>query len=389
MSVFLHADLDAFFASVEQLDHDEYRGKPVIVGGLPGDRRSVVSTASYEARKFGVHSAMPIATAYRLCPAGIYVRGNMRRYHEKSDEVMAIFSEFSPSVQQLSVDEAFLDITGTERLFGAPEVVAAKLKRAVFERTGLTVSIGLASNKYVAKIASGMSKPDGLFIVDTGKEADFMLSLPVDKIWGAGGKTRERLKKAGFRSTADIYKASLQMLTSIFGDAGGSFLYRAVRGEAAEPFDEASKTHSLSSENTFDFDLHDRYAIVTALLELCQTVMFRLLKHNWHSKTVCIKIRYGDFSTTNVQETSNRDISSLDDLYERVLALFNKKYKAGEGIRLLGVGAMNLETGDGAEQPELFDFGDAKKKTVEKSILALQKKHPEIAIKKARLLHKP
>jgi len=154
--VFLHVDLDAFFASVEQLDHPEYRGKPVIVGGLPGDRRSVVSTASYEARKFGVHSAMPTFQAVKLCPQGIFLRGRMKRYHEKSEEVMAIFKNYSPDIQQISVDEAFIDLTGTERLFGDPLETAKKLKAEVFEKTGLTVSVGLASTKYCAKIASGL-----------------------------------------------------------------------------------------------------------------------------------------------------------------------------------------------------------------------------------------
>jgi DNA polymerase-4 len=165
MPYFIHADLDAFYASVEQLDHSEYRGKPVIVGGLPDDKRSVVSTASYEARKFGVHSAMPIVQACRLCPKGIFLRGDMARYREKSSEVMAVFADFSPDVKQISVDEAFLDIAGTEGLFGPPAELARKLKAAVRDKTGLTVSVGLASNKYVAKIASGMSKPDGAFVV--------------------------------------------------------------------------------------------------------------------------------------------------------------------------------------------------------------------------------
>ena len=194
MSYFLHADLDAFYASVEQLDHEEYRGKPVIVGGLPGDKRSVVSTASYEARVYGVHSAMPVAEAVRLCPGGIFLRGNMERYREKSREVMEVFANFSPDIQQLSVDEAFIDITGTERLFGPPEELTKKLKTAVQEKTRLIVSIGLASNKYVAKIASGMSKPNGLYVIPSGKEETFMLSLPVEKIWGAGKKHRKFCK---------------------------------------------------------------------------------------------------------------------------------------------------------------------------------------------------
>ena len=162
-STFIHADLDAFYASVEKLDHPEYAGKPVIVGGLPGDRRSVVSTASYEARKFGVHSAMPLVQALKLCPQGIYLRGNMERYRAISARVMEILGDFSPNLRQLSIDEAFLVITGTERLFGPPEILAGKLKAAIREKTGLTVSVGIAPNKYVAKIASGLSKPDGLY----------------------------------------------------------------------------------------------------------------------------------------------------------------------------------------------------------------------------------
>ena len=191
MTCFIHADLDAFYASVEQLDHPEYRGKPVIVGGLPEDRRSVVSAASYEARKFGVHSAMPTAQAFKLCPEGIFLRGRMDRYQEKSEEIMTVFADFSPDLEQLSIDEAFLDITGTEKLFGPHRETAVKLKERVRNETGLTVSVGLASNKYIAKIASGMSKPDGLFVVTPGEEEKFMRSLSVEKIWGAGEKTQE------------------------------------------------------------------------------------------------------------------------------------------------------------------------------------------------------
>ena len=172
---YLHVDLDAFFASVEILDNPNYKGKPVIVGGLPEDRRSVVSTASYEARKFGVHSAMPTTLAKKLCPNGIYIRPRMKRYHEKSQEVMNIFKEFSPDIQQISVDEAFIDLTGTEKLFGSPEETAKKIKSLVKEKTGLTVSVGLANTKYLAKIASEINKPDGFFYIPEGEEQNFML----------------------------------------------------------------------------------------------------------------------------------------------------------------------------------------------------------------------
>jgi DNA polymerase-4 len=385
MKYFLHADLDAFYASVEQLDNAEYRGKPVIVGGLPGDRRAVVSTASYEARKYGVHSAMPIARACELCPRGIFLRGNMKRYKEKSSEVMNIFSEFTPGLRQISIDEAFLDITGTERLFGAPLELARKLKSVVRERTGLTVSVGLASNKYVAKIASGISKPDGCFIVENGGEEKFMRSLPVEKIWGAGGKTREKFKKYDYKTCDDIYKISEQRLCSIFGKSFGNFLYRAVRGQAAESFDDVRGSHSISAEHTFPYDIYDEFAVETAIMKICNTLMYRLLDCQWQSRTVFIKIRYEDFLTESAQETSEHAVGTMNDLFERVCTLFHRRYKRGRGIRLIGAGLMNLETA-GSYPGELFDFEDERKKKLEKCIHEINKKFPAAAVKKARLI---
>jgi DNA polymerase-4 len=385
--VFFHADLDAFFASVEQLDDLSLRGKPVIVGGLPTDRRSVVSTCSYEARRFGVHSAMPTARAVQLCPQGIFMRGHFHRYHEKSREVMQVFGEFSSDVQQLSVDEAFLDMSGTTRLFGPPAEAARKLKAAVREKTGLTVSIGTASNKYLAKIASGIQKPDGLTVVPPGGEEAFMLALPLEKLWGAGTKTQETLRRAGFRTTADVHKATESMLTTIFGPAGGRFLYRAVRGEAAEDFDGEAKSRSISAERTFTFDLTERNQIETALLDLCHTLMFRLIAEGQSSRTVGIKIRYGDFSTFGVRETLPRNITSIDELFEHVRSLFEKKCVPGLGIRLLGISLMNIHKGADDEQGELFDFDNSKKKqAIERSVLKLNKKFPKAAVKKARVL---
>ena len=387
MSYFIHADLDAFYASVEQLDHSEYRGKPVIVGGLPGDRRSVVSTASYEARAYGVHSAMPIVTAVKLCPDGIYLRGSMKRYQEKSAEVMAVFSGFTPHLQQLSVDEAFLDITGTGKLFGPPQALARKLKEVVFERTGLTVSTGLASNKYVAKIASGMSKPDGLFAVMPGEEEQFMLSLPASKIWGAGTKTQELFAKHGLKTCADIHRLTPEILRSIFGKALGIFLYRAVRGEAAESFERDRGNRSMSAERTFPQDLFDEFKIETELFAIASEVFFRLLESNYQSRTLTIKIRYGeDFSTESCQETLQKPLSTLNELYDQLLALFRKKYREGKGIRLLGAGVSNLEPVNPIRQAELFDSVTEKERVLEKSILKINSKYPGAALKRGRLL---
>jgi len=390
MNCFMHADLDAFYASVEQLDHPEYRGKPVIVGGLPTDRRSVVSTASYEARKFGVHSAMPTFQALKLCPQGIYLRGNMDRYREMSEKIMAIFNDFSPVVQQLSIDEAFLDISGMESLMGPPESIASKLKDRVRSDTGLTVSVGLASNKYIAKIVSGMSKPDGLSVIQPGCEEAFMRALPVEKIWGAGSKTQEIFRKHSLKTGEDIYRLSLEILGSLFGKALGLFLYRAARGEAAADFDDgraaAAGTHSISTERTFPYDLYDEFAIETALFDICQTLMWRLLDSQWHSRTVSIKIRYGDFSTVGARETLAAPVSTLNDLYDRLLGLFRKKYHSGRGLRLLGAGLMNLEKPCAVTQAELFATGTEKEEKLEKAILEINKKFPGAALRRGRTM---
>ena len=340
---FLHADLDAFFASVEQLDHPEYRGKPVIVGGLPQDRRSVVSTASYEARKFGVHSAMPTFLAYKLCPNGIYVRGRMKRYAELSYQIMNIFREFSPDVEQMSIDEAFIDLTGTEMLFGPPQETAHKIKALVKEKTGLTVSIGLASTKYLAKIASGLSKPDGFYFIEPGTEQDFMLSLSLEKVWGLGTKSQEELKNKGFSSTKQIFLQSYDSLEFLFGKNKAAFLYNVVRGKENQAFNRETKNHSISAETTFSFDLTDSYTAETALLELAHGVFFRLLKENAFSRTVTLKIRYEDFTTVSIQKTQTQSILTLDTFFETAKKLFEEKYEKGRGIRLLGIGFDNVE----------------------------------------------
>jgi DNA polymerase-4 len=382
MDTFIHADLDAFYASVEQIDHPEYVGKPVIVGGRPGDRRSVVSTASYEARKFGVHSAMPLVQALKLCPRGIYLRGNMGRYQELSRQVMGIFGDFSPEVQQLSIDEAFLNITGMEKLFGPPETLAAGLKAAVREKTGLTVSVGIASNRYIAKIASGMSKPDGLFKIPPGTEGAFMRSLPAGKIWGAGEKTQEIFRKHGIKTGEDIYRLSRGGLSAIFGGAFGDFLYRAVRGEGVETFETERGSRSMSTERTFPCDLYDSFNIESVLLDISESLMWRLLGEGRYARTVQVKIRYSDFSTGLIQESFSNPIGSLNDLYAKALALFRKKYQNGRGLRLIGAGLTNLE--DGPRQRDLFDAGAEKERNLEKAILDINRRFPGAALRRSR-----
>ncbi len=383
---YLHVDLDAFFASVEELDNPQYKGKPLIVGGKPEDRRSVVSTASYEARKYGVHSAMPTFQAYKLCPQGIFVYPRMERYAELSYKIMNIFRDFSPDVDQMSIDEAFIDLTGTQRLFGAPEETAIKIKARVKEETGLTVSVGLATTKYLAKIASGFSKPDGFYYIHAGDEEKFMLSLPLNKVWGLGQKSLDLLHSKGIKSTRDIYEMPFETLEFLFGQNMANFLYEVVRGNEKDSFSRKTKSHSISAENTFPYDLTDIYGIETELMELAHGVYFRLLKEEAYSRTAFIKIRYEDFSTTTVQETQDHNINTLDSYFQIIKGLFEKKYIQGRGIRLLGVGFENVTKEEKPYQQDLFENNDSKKQTVEKAILKLQKKHPEIKINKARTL---
>jgi DNA polymerase-4 len=384
---FLHVDLDAFFASVEILDHPEWKNKPVIIGGKPEDRRSVVSTASYEARKYGVHSAMPSSQAARLCPQGIFVHPRMERYLEMSEKVMMIFEDFSPDIHQISIDEAFINLTGTEKLFGPPEQTALKIKERVFKETGLTVSAGLAPTKYLAKIASEVNKPDGFFQITEGEEENFMLSLPLKKVWGVGEKTLELLNRNGIKTTRDIYSKPLNLLTVLFGQSTGTFLYNAVRGKEDETFNRETKTHSISAEHTCPFDLTTPEAIDTTLLHLSLAVMYRLRKEHRYSSTVSVKIRYSDFTTVSVQESSDRIISSIDDLYERAKKLFYKKADSSKGIRLLGIAVLKTEDESVPRQAELFDFGEEKKRKAEEAVFKAQNKIPGIKITRARLLN--
>lgn len=383
--VFLHADLDAFFASVEQLDNPQYRGKPVIICGDPKSKRSVVSTCSYEARRFGVHSAMSAIKAYQLCPNGIFVPCRMERYCELSTIVMNIFRDFSPDVHQISIDEAFIDLTGTERLWGTALEACKKIKQAVLQKTGLTISVGIATNKYVAKIASDINKPDGITLVENGKEEEFMLSLPIQKIWGAGEKTLAKLKSSGLFTTKQIHASSLNLLESIFGKSAGAFLYNAVRGIDDETFSTTPKSHSISAERTFCVDLDGKYIIETEILRLCTEVQYRMHQENYFSKSAFIKIRLSDFSTNSLQVTREENFRTTDELYETVISLFNKKWR-GEPIRLLGVGVLNC-THSNSTQMSLFESDIKKKQLVENAVISYNAKNKKNIITKARLLN--
>ncbi len=366
--IFFHVDLDAFFASVEVLDHPEYRGKPLIIGH-PGPR-SVASTCSYEARKFGVHSAMPMVTALKLCPHAICVPGRMDRYSEKSREVMEIIRSFAPGFIQASVDEAYLDMTGMERIYPKANEAGHLLKKRILEETGLTVSIGIGPSRFIAKMASDYRKPDGLTMVPYGMETEFVDAIGIKKLWGVGKAMQEELARRRIYTTEDLRSFSEENLAKFFGTSAGHYLYLVSRGMDPGIYQCESKSHSISTENTFFPDLIGAEAIDTFLLEESQEVMFRSIKEGFMPRTIGVKIRYNDFSTTSIQTTPEEGIYSSQDVYKIARDLFYKRYRGG-GIRLLGVGLYSLYEGDDVEQGELFSENKQRQRKLEKTIVEI------------------
>ena len=338
----IHADLDAFYATVEQLDNPELRGKPVLVGGRP-ENRGVVATASYEARPFGVHSAMPMRTAVRLCPQGIIVRPRFNRYREMSQRVMSVFQEFTEVIQPLSLDEAYLDLSDAvdEGEGRWPLGVALELKRRVREETGLTVSVGVSSCKSVSKIASDMDKPDGLVVVPPGEEAGFLAPLPVGKLWGIGPKTAERLRAEGVDTIGVLAKQSTEWFLRVFGQRAEAVRLRAV-GLDDEPVETERITKSVSSETTFPDDIGDSAELRRVLEELVGGVADALDRKGLRGRTVTVKMRLADFTTFTRQTTLPTPSNEAGAIRDTAWSLLSAELTAGRTFRLLGVGVSNF-----------------------------------------------
>ena len=369
-SVYFHVDLDAFFASVERRDNPQFAGKPIIVGALPG-RRGVVSTCSYEARAFGVHSAMPISEAFQRCPQGIFLPVRMGRYAEVSRQVMASLRSFTPDLKQLSIDEALLDMTGTQRLWGTSKEAALKIKNKVSKELGLTVSIGIGANRYVAKVASGYRKPDGLTIVEEGEEQGFLASLPLEKLWGAGEKTRQGLASLGVFSIADLQQISEECLRAKFGKAGARFLHDAAHGQDSGIFQDEVVSHSISTERTFQRDTLDRNMVLDLLRQFSDELIARLWSERAVSYSLGIKLRYDDFSSTNRQCLRSSGYRASEEIYDDAVCLFDKHWDKNRPLRLVGMGLFNLQFKD-TLQAELFDNEHDKERTTQQAILKLQ-----------------
>ena len=348
----IHADLDAFYAAVEQLDRPDLRGKPVLVGGLP-EERGVVATASYEARKYGVHSAMPMSVAVRLCPAGLIVRPRADRYKHFSDKVMAIFHDLTDLVEPLSLDEAYLDITTVVEEGSEPLRVALNLKRRVHGETGLTLSVGVATCKSVAKIASDMNKPDGQTVVAPGDERAFLAPLPVSKLFGIGPKTAEWLVRDGIETVGQLAEKPEDWYMRRFGKRGGGIREMAL-GQDREPVHTERVTKSVSSETTFASDTSNRERLYEELSRLAGSVAHRLESQELQGRTVMVKLRLSDFTTFTRQARLSAPTSSETAILEMAWQLVSRELTPGRTFRLLGVGVANFGTVSQAQLP-LFE----------------------------------
>ena len=346
----LHVDLDAFFAAVEQRDRPELRGRPVIVGGADPTARGVVSAASYEARRFGVHSAMPLRTALALCPDGVFLPVDGRRYQAASRAIMTILRRFTPLVEPISIDEAFLDVTASRALFGDGPTIAATIRSTIRAEVGLTASVGVATNKLVAKVASDLRKPDGLVVVLPGEEAAFLAPLAIARLWGVGQKTADALRAFGVATIGDLAGLPEAALVQRLGKHGASLASRA-RGIDSDPVGGGAAAKSISHEHTFDVDTSDLDSIERTLLAMADGVASRLRSAGLRAGTITVKIRDSTFRTITRQRTLSIPTDLTDPIWRTALELARPEIR-GIRVRLLGVTASNL---GGPGQLTLFD----------------------------------
>jgi DNA polymerase-4 len=380
----LHVDMDAFFAAIEQLDNPELRGKPVLVGGSP-EGRGVVSTASYEARPFGCHSAMPMAQALRLCPQAIVVPPRIERYAEVSRRVFEILEQFTPLVEPVSIDEGFLDVTGSQRLFGSAEQIARELKRRIHTETGLTASVGVAPNKFLAKLASDLEKPDGLVIVAPDRVQEFLEPLPIERLWGVGKATLKRFEARHMRTFGDVGRMSLDELRHEMGEAGEHF-YHLVRGEDERPVVPDREAKSISHEQTFATDVTDHDHLRGVLLNQTEDVARRLRRHELLARTVTVKIRRHDFHTITRRATLEAPTDHTDIIWHAAAELFERWVAAGiQPVRLLGMGVSQLLNREG-QQLGLFGQEDARRRqTLDRTLDEIRERFGRDSISRGEL----
>jgi DNA polymerase IV len=357
----LHVDMDAFYASVEQRDRPEIQGHPVIVGGSP-EGRGVVSAASYEARQYGIHSAMPAATAVRQCPHAVFVRPRIGHYAEISRQIHEIFERFTPLVEPLALDEAFLDVRGSVRLFGSPVEIARRIRTTIREELNLVASVGVAPNKFLAKVASDLEKPDGLVVVDKGSEQEFLDPLPVGRLWGVGRVAGRAFEQLGIRTIRQLRGMPQDVLTSKFGSAG-EHLWNLAHGIDDRSVVPDHQAKSISHETTFEQDIGDREILRGWLLDLTDQVARRVRAHGLRGRTVQLKVRFSDFRTITRSQSLPEPTNVTDEIWQTVSHLFDSRLPTPvPPVRLIGMGVSGLD-GSGEHQAMLFDGEQRERQT--------------------------
>lgn len=378
----LHVDMDAFFASVELLDHPELVGKPVIVGH--DSPRSIVTAATYEARRFGVNSALPMAIALRRCPQAVILEPHYERYQYYSRQVFAICDELTPAVERLGIDEAFLDVSGAGAVFGSPQRVAELLRARVRAETGLICSVGAAATKYVAKVASGLSKPDGLLIIPRDATIGFLHPLPVAKLWGVGAKTEEALRTRGLHTIGDVAHAPLDVLRRAVGEAGSQRLHDLAWGRDDRRVHGGADEKSIGHEMTFSTDITDPVVVRRELLRLSNNVAVRLRRHRVRARTVVLKLRYSDFTTITRSRTLSEPTDLGRQIFDEVQAIYETVRAGDRPVRLVGVRGEQLVDLAGIDQALWDDTDDWRH--AENAMDAAIEKFGRGAITPARLL---
>jgi len=382
--VILHIDMDAFYASVEQLDNPWLKGKCVIVGGT--SNRGVVSAASYEARQFGVHSAMPVFQARQRCPHGVFIAPRMDRYQELSRTIMAVLREFSPLVEPVSIDEAFIDLAGVERLHGDAAEVARRIKKKIFEAVHLTCSIGVAPNRFLAKIASDANKPNGLTVIPPEQVVDFIDSLPIGKVPGIGPKTLAKVEQLGVRCLGDMRRFSEAALTAIFGKYGKRMMELA-QGIDRTPISPDTPAKSVTSECTLEIDTDNRMELMRCLLEQAEEVAAALRQAGVKARTIVLKLKHADFKLVTRRTTFAPPTRSSKELYRQALRLLDD-YRPARKIRLIGLGATGLVPEDAPRQQALFGRGEScgdDWEDVDRTLDGIKEKFGEAAVRRATL----
>jgi DNA polymerase-4 len=381
----IHLDLDAFYASVEQRDFPELRDLPVIVGGSL--ERGVVCACSYEARRFGVHSAMAMAMALRLCPAAKVRPVRMERYRSASRQVFEVFGRFTDLIEPLSVDEAFLDVTGSERLFGTATEIAAAIRKAVREEIGLAISAGVASNKFLAKLGSEQAKPDGLFEMPEPPDA-FLRVLPLGRMWGVGPVTCKQLEDLGLKTVGDLLRFSRDRLTRLFGKVG-SHLYDLARGIDRRPVEPSDEPKSIGHEDTYARDLQSQQEMGRALLDLAERVGARLRRHGLAGQTITLKVKFSDFTSVSRSRTLNHAIDHAMDIYPVALELLDRTEARFRPVRLLGISLGRLQA-PGDDQGELFVGTDRQRQAaLDQAVDQLRGRYGFSGVCRGTLLERP